>query len=100
MLNPFLKLQFSSWIWYQGESSVGPDKPFQGAAYYACQLPAMIADWRNKLQQPDLPVIVVELAAYVAAAAGAAGAAGAAADANANANALAGTATRRIPPPS
>jgi sialate O-acetylesterase len=36
-------MSFRTAIWYQGESNVGE------AAYYSCQFPAMIVDWRAKL---------------------------------------------------
>ena len=37
---------------------------FFGSAYYSCALPAMIDDWRLKLNRPLLPFLLVELAAY------------------------------------
>jgi sialate O-acetylesterase len=45
MLHPYTvgPMSFRTAIWYQGESNVGE------AAYYACQFPAMIEDWRAKL---------------------------------------------------
>lgn len=45
MIHPYTvgPMSFKTAIWYQGESNVGE------AAYYACQFPAMIVDWRAKL---------------------------------------------------
>jgi sialate O-acetylesterase len=37
-------MSFRTAIWYQGEANVGD------AAYYSCQFPAMIVDWRAKLR--------------------------------------------------
>ena len=57
-------------LWNQGESDVGPDGGFGnglsffGSKYYSCALPAMIGDWRLKLNRPLLPFLLVELAAY------------------------------------
>jgi sialate O-acetylesterase len=36
-------MSFKTAVWYQGEANVGE------AAYYSCQFPAMIRDWRAKL---------------------------------------------------
>jgi sialate O-acetylesterase len=45
MIHPYTvgPMSFKTAIWYQGESNVGE------AAYYSCQFPAMIVDWRAKL---------------------------------------------------
>jgi len=43
MIVPILPMRFKNAVWYQGESNAGQ------AAYYACQFPAMISDWRQKL---------------------------------------------------
>lgn len=48
-------------MWYQGESDI-----HNGAAYYACALPVMLADWRAQFALPTLPFLLVELAAYKA----------------------------------
>lgn len=94
MIHPFVaaKQAVSAVVWYQGESNVGPNShveidgspdphgPENGASYYACALPAMVNEWRNRLpsrsyyrpgcnsSSPDcnstLPFFVVELAAY------------------------------------
>jgi len=45
-------------IWYQGESDAGnPDR-------YARLFPAMINDWRDLWDQPDLPFLFVQLANF------------------------------------
>lgn len=55
---------------WQGESDVGAGgghgkgQSFFGSAYYSCALPAMLSDWRLKLNRPLLPFLLVELAAY------------------------------------
>ena len=44
MISPFIGLQFSGVVWYQGESNTGPDNTaeFLGPRYYSCALPTMI----------------------------------------------------------
>eukprot|EP00040_Diaphanoeca_grandis_P034019 m.209363 g.209363 ORF g.209363 m.209363 type:complete len:313 (-) comp33036_c0_seq5:153-1091(-) len=64
MINPFVGLQWSAVIWYQGESNTAANAPFLGPKYYGCALPAMISDWREKLHLLSLPFLVVELSAY------------------------------------
>lgn len=49
--------------WYQGEANTGE------ADKYATLLPALIADWRAKFDQPDLPFLVVQLSSFGAASA-------------------------------
>jgi hypothetical protein len=46
------------------ESNIDIVAPGFGGAYYACQLPLTITAWRAALGQPDLPWVVVVLAAY------------------------------------
>lgn len=49
MINPLRKLSFKGVLWYQGESNTGrPDK-------YEALLTSMIQDWRDKLENKDLP---------------------------------------------
>jgi len=43
---------------YQGESNVGAD------AYYACQFPTTITDWRAKFKTPDLWWGFIQIAGY------------------------------------
>jgi sialate O-acetylesterase len=45
-------------IWYQGESNVGQTD------YYACAFPAMISDWRAKLNNPTMWFGFVQIAGY------------------------------------
>lgn len=61
MINPLIGLHFSAVVWYQGESNVGTASPYQGAEYYQCALPAMIANWKNNFA---VPFHIVELSAY------------------------------------
>ncbi|GEO11429.1 9-O-acetylesterase [Segetibacter aerophilus] len=42
-------------LWYQGESNIN------NAAEYDKLLPGLIADWRSKWKQPDLPFLYVQL---------------------------------------
>lgn len=44
--------------WYQGESNAGD------AAGYSRLLPALFADWRARFENPDLQMLVVQLANY------------------------------------
>jgi len=55
---PFLNMRFAGATWYQGEANAGDPES------YACRFPAMIADWRQKFQLPDLSFFFVQLAAY------------------------------------
>eukprot|EP00039_Didymoeca_costata_P006674 m.92287 g.92287 ORF g.92287 m.92287 type:complete len:539 (-) comp13344_c0_seq1:90-1706(-) len=66
MINPFTvaPISLSGLVWYQAESNVGPPAPYQGAAYYQCALPKLLASWRQKFNNDNLPMFVVELAAY------------------------------------
>lgn len=57
--------QLSGVLWYQGEQNAGCGGVPQ-IDYYNCALPAMIADWRSKFQQPELVFGVVLLAAWQA----------------------------------
>ena len=66
MVAPLVGVALSGVAWFQGESNNcgyhAPGAPC-GGAYYACQLRAMIEDWRAKLAQPALPFAVIELCA-------------------------------------
>lgn len=59
MLAPLAPLALRGALWYQGEAN------FTRAAQYRELLPSMIADWRSMFQQPDLPVLVVSLPAFM-----------------------------------
>ncbi|XP_046342766.2 sialate O-acetylesterase-like [Haliotis rufescens] len=64
MMNPFTYMTIYGVLWYQGENNAHhPDR-------YACEFPAMIADWRSKFHQrslgeteADFPFGFVQLAA-------------------------------------
>ncbi|SDK67680.1 sialate O-acetylesterase [Pedobacter sp. ok626] len=55
MIAPLANYGFKGILWYQGESNVG------NAMAYKKLLPAMINDWRNKFDRPDLPFFYVQL---------------------------------------
>eukprot|EP00056_Hartaetosiga_gracilis_P020600 m.20567 g.20567 ORF g.20567 m.20567 type:complete len:821 (+) comp8585_c0_seq8:86-2548(+) len=57
MIYPFLRMRFKGAAWYQGEANAGDP------ASYACRFPAMIHDWRLKMNL-TLPFLFVQLAAY------------------------------------
>src|SRR5690606_15719076 len=52
---PFKNFAIKGVLWYQGESNTG------NAREYEKLLPALIADWRNKFSQPNLPFYYVQL---------------------------------------
>jgi sialate O-acetylesterase len=55
MIAPLINYPLKGMLWYQGEANAGkPDT-------YQYLLPALIKDWRNKWQQPDVPFIYVQL---------------------------------------
>ncbi|MCU4674068.1 hypothetical protein N7931_00335 [Catenovulum sp. 2E275] len=61
MLAPLKNMQVKGVIWYQGESNASnPDK-------YAKVFPAMIQNWRETFNQPDMPFIFTQLANYMSA---------------------------------
>ncbi|WP_374163746.1 sialate O-acetylesterase [Arcticibacter sp. MXS-1] len=62
MVAPFAGYAIRGVLWYQGESNAG------NPAEYKKLLPALIADWRSKWQQPGLPFIYVQLPNYMDAA--------------------------------
>lgn len=55
MIAPLINYAVKAMLWYQGESNVS------NAAQYEKLLPALIADWRNKWQQPTVPFLYVQL---------------------------------------
>eukprot|EP00043_Microstomoeca_roanoka_P000473 m.27831 g.27831 ORF g.27831 m.27831 type:complete len:504 (+) comp10338_c0_seq2:59-1570(+) len=57
MIYPLIKMRFAGAVWYQGEANAGDPHS------YACRFPAMISDWRSKMQL-SLPFFFVQLAAY------------------------------------
>ncbi|MEH8016606.1 sialate O-acetylesterase [Rheinheimera muenzenbergensis] len=56
---PLSKLPIKGVIWYQGESNVGREVQYQQ------RFRALIRDWREKWQQPQLPFLYVQLANYL-----------------------------------
>jgi sialate O-acetylesterase len=58
MIHPLLPMRFSGAIWYQGEANS------DDAVSYACRFPAMITDWRQKFELPDLSFVYVQLAGF------------------------------------
>lgn len=57
MIAPLGSIGLKGVAWYQGESDV--DLPG-----YADRLAAMMAEWREQFRAPDLPFVIVQLAAY------------------------------------
>jgi sialate O-acetylesterase len=55
MIAPLTNFQLKGVVWYQGETNAWR------ASEYAKLLPALIADWRAKWQQGDLPFLYVQL---------------------------------------
>jgi len=66
MILPLSPMALSGIVYFQGESNAcgytAPGEPC-GGEYYACQLRAMIRDWRSKLRDATLPFLVTELCA-------------------------------------
>jgi sialate O-acetylesterase len=54
---PLLPMRFAATVWDQGEA----DAKRSNASWYKVAWPAMIAGWRQGLQQPSLPFVYVEL---------------------------------------
>ena len=59
MIAPLQKLPVKAVLWYQGESNVGAYQQYEQ------RFRAMIRQWRAQWQQPDLPVLYVQLANYL-----------------------------------
>ena len=59
MISPLRGLNFKGVLWYQGESNV--DRWNE----YSTLLSLMMADWREKFEDPDLPFYIVELADFL-----------------------------------
>ncbi len=60
MIAPVLPLRLAGIAWYQGESNIG-----QPGEVYARLLRALIADWRKRNGNPNLPFYYVQIAALV-----------------------------------
>lgn len=59
MIAPALEYEFKGAIWYQGESNAGNAKEYQTL------FPAMIQNWRERFEEPDLPFLFVQLANFM-----------------------------------
>jgi len=59
MINPLINYNIKGALWYQGESNTGKPKE------YGDLLTTMIADWRSKWNQKDLPFFTVQLANFM-----------------------------------
>lgn len=58
MINPLTGFSIKGVLWYQGESN------WDRAEQYRELFPAMIADWRKKFGDQDIPFLYVQLANY------------------------------------
>ncbi|HEU4555478.1 MAG TPA: sialate O-acetylesterase [Chitinophaga sp.] len=59
MVAPVAGYSIKGILWYQGEANAG------APAEYDKLLPALINNWRNKWQQPDIPFLYVQLPNYM-----------------------------------
>ncbi len=59
MLAPVINYGVKGFLWYQGEANT------IRAAEYAKLQPAMIADWRQKWNEPDAPFLYVQLPGFM-----------------------------------
>ena len=59
MLAPLVNYAIKGFLWYQGESNTG--RPQE----YARLQPAMIADWRQKWNNPNAPFLFVQLPGFM-----------------------------------
>jgi sialate O-acetylesterase len=59
MVAPLINYAMKGILWYQGEANTGR------AEAYALLLPALIADWRNKWQQPTAPFLYAQLPGFM-----------------------------------
>lgn len=57
MISPLVPYAVAGVIWYQGESNAKPGQ----ASLYADMQRAMIADWRRRWEQPDMPFYFCQL---------------------------------------
>jgi len=58
MLNPVIPYSIKGVLWYQGENNA------EFAFQYRELLPGLIADWRTRFEQPDMPFYFVQLPNY------------------------------------
>ena len=61
MIEPLVPMALAGAIWYQGESNAGINSG------YDVLMPGLIADWRARFKNPDLPFGMVQLANYMTA---------------------------------
>jgi len=59
MVAPVTNFSIKGFLWYQGEANTGR------AEEYAKIQPAMIADWRSKWKQKDIPFLFVQLPGFM-----------------------------------
>ena len=59
MISPLRNLVFTGALWYQGETNTGRPNEYEEL------LTAMIADWREKLADKELPFFIVQLANFM-----------------------------------
>lgn len=59
MISPLHDYGFRAALWYQGESNTGDQPP-----RYEQLMAGLMADWRQRLNQPDLPFLIVQLANF------------------------------------
>lgn len=59
MISPLLNFKFTAAVWYQGESNTGRYND------YAPLLKALIGDWRNRLNAPNLPFAIIQLPCFM-----------------------------------
>ncbi|HXB06614.1 MAG TPA: sialate O-acetylesterase [Puia sp.] len=58
MIAPLIHYSIKGFVWYQGEANTNR------AAEYAKLQPAMIADWRSKWKEGDIPFLYVQLPGF------------------------------------
>lgn len=58
MIAPLGRTKFKGVLWYQGESNAAHPET------YPALLATMISEWRKQFEQPDLPLLVVQLPEY------------------------------------
>ena len=59
MIHPLINVPVSGVVWYQGESNVSRRNE------YASLLETMMANWRDSMNNPELPFYIVELADFL-----------------------------------
>ena len=59
MITPLRTYGLRGALWYQGESNTGDQPP-----RYEQLMAALMSDWRGRLDQPDLPFLIVQLANF------------------------------------